>query len=60
MSSPGCQSSPFPPGMRKVTNARRRRAERAAAEAPFAPGVAKIIDELIAAVAVTAATTAAS
>jgi hypothetical protein len=29
---------------------------RAAAEAPFAPGVAKIIDELIAAVAVTAAT----
>ena len=33
---------------------------RAAAEAPFAPGVAKIIDELIAAVAVTAATTAVS
>jgi Golgi phosphoprotein 3 (GPP34) len=33
---------------------------RAAAETPFAPGVATIIDELIAAVAVTAATTAAS
>ena len=31
---------------------------RAAAEAPFAPGVATIIDELIAAVAVTAATAA--
>lgn len=33
---------------------------RATAEAPFAPGVARIIDELIAAVAVTAATTAGS
>jgi hypothetical protein len=33
---------------------------RAAAEPPFAPGVATIIDELIAAVAVTATTTAAS
>jgi hypothetical protein len=33
---------------------------RAAAETPFAPGVAKIIDELTAAVAVTAATAAAS
>jgi Golgi phosphoprotein 3 (GPP34) len=33
---------------------------RAIAETPFAPGVAKIVDELIAAVAVTATTTAAS
>jgi len=33
---------------------------RAAVEAPFTPGVATIIDELIAAVAVTATTTAAS
>jgi cytochrome c oxidase assembly factor CtaG len=33
---------------------------RAAAETPFAPGVATIIDELIAAVAATATTTAAS
>jgi Golgi phosphoprotein 3 (GPP34) len=34
----------------------KKRIARAAADTPFAPGVAKIIDELIAAVAVTATT----
>ncbi len=38
----------------------KRQIARATAETPFAPGVAKIIDELTAAVAVTAITTAAS
>jgi Golgi phosphoprotein 3 (GPP34) len=38
----------------------KKRIARATAETPFAPGVAKIVDELIAAVAATAAATAAS
>jgi Golgi phosphoprotein 3 (GPP34) len=45
---------------RGMRGAAKKKIARAAAEAPFAPGVAKIIDELIAAVAVTAATTAVS
>jgi cytochrome c oxidase assembly factor CtaG len=38
----------------------RKQIARATAETPFAPGVATIIDELIAAVAVSATTTATS
>jgi hypothetical protein len=38
----------------------KKRIARATAETPFAPGVAKIVDELIAAVAATAASIAAS
>jgi hypothetical protein len=38
----------------------KKRIDRATAEAPFAPGVAKIVNELTAAVAATAATVAAS
>jgi Golgi phosphoprotein 3 GPP34 len=45
---------------RQTRGEARRRIARATAETPFAAGVAKIIDELIAAVAVTAATVAAS
>ena len=45
---------------RRTRGEAKKQIARAAAEAPFAPGVAKIINELIAAVAVTAATTAAS
>ena len=45
---------------RQTRGEAKRRIARATAETPFAPGVAKIIDELIAAVAVTAATVAAS
>jgi hypothetical protein len=45
---------------RRTRGEAKRRIARAAAGTPFAPGVAKIIDELIAAVAVTATTVAAS
>jgi hypothetical protein len=45
---------------RRTRGEAKKQIARAAAEAPFAPGVTKIINELIAAVAVTAATTAAS
>jgi hypothetical protein len=45
---------------RRTRREAKRRIARATAETPFAPGVAKIIDELIAAVAVTATTVAAS
>lgn len=45
---------------RSTRNEAKKQIALAAAETPFAPGVAKIIDELIAAVAVTAITTAAS
>ncbi len=45
---------------RRTRGEAKRRIARATAETPFAPGVAKIIDELIAAVAVSATTVAAS
>ena len=45
---------------RGTRGAAKKQIARAAAATPFAPGVATIIDELITAVAVTAATTAAS
>jgi hypothetical protein len=45
---------------RRTRREAKRRIALATAETPFAPGVAKIIDELIAAVAVTATTVAAS
>jgi Golgi phosphoprotein 3 (GPP34) len=43
---------------RRTRGEAKRRIARATAETPFAPGVAKIVDELIAAVAVTATATA--
>ena len=45
---------------RRTRGEAKKQIARAATETPFAPGVAKIIDELIAAMAVTATTTAAS
>jgi hypothetical protein len=45
---------------RRTRGEAKRRIARATAETPFAPGVAKIADELIAAVAVTTTTVAAS
>lgn len=45
---------------RRTRGEAKRRISRATAETPFAPGVATIIDEMIAAVAVTSATVAAS
>jgi hypothetical protein len=53
-----------PAGAGRAGSRTRRETKRAIAcanaDAPFAPGVAKIIDELIAVVAVTATTVAAS